>query len=285
MSFIRDVTSRLKSAVFRTAEKYLGIHITPVHFYSPVPTLREIDPAASASIHECPGLDFQVDAQLRALRETFPRYTAEYTPLANSGLARVDAFALYALLRAHKPRVVVEVGAGESTKVILAALQRNHADGVSGRLTSIDPYPQPYLAALAAPGFQVLASKVQEVPDSVFADADVLFIDSSHVTKFGSDVNHEILRLVPRVKVGALVHWHDIMIPQDYPMSWLNKGTFWNESYMVHAFMLFNDAFKTRWAARSMQVTHAGELQRSFPYFAPGDPSEQLSSFWVERVR
>lgn len=94
-----------------------------------------------------------------------------------------------------------------------------------------------------------------------------------------------MLHLVPRTKVGVLIHWHDIMIPQDYPMSWLNKGTFWNESYMLHAFMLFNDAFQVVWAARYMQVKHADEMRRCFPFFAPEDVAQQLSSFWVTRVR
>jgi hypothetical protein len=259
--------------------------VTPVHFYSPIPTLGEVDPRQSTKIQDCHGLDFQRDEQLRRLREEFPRYLEEFQPEANGGLARVDAFVLYATIREHRPALVVEVGAGESTKVILAALERNRAEGTAGRLTSIDPYPPAYLPPLRGPHFTLLQAKVQDVPDREFLDADLLFIDSSHVSKFGSDVNHEMLHLVPRTKVGTLVHWHDIMIPQDYPIAWLNKGTFWNESYLLQAFLAFNDTFRTVWAARYMQVREPEALRRAFPFFAPDDPAQQLSSYWVKRVR
>ena len=78
----------------------------------------------------------------------------------------------------------------------------------------------------------------------ILSQADILFIDSSHVAKIGSDVNSEILSIVPRLKVGALVHWHDIMIPVDYPKAWIESGSmFWNESYMVHSFLCVPSMF------------------------------------------
>lgn len=281
--FLR-VKKRMRARTFLFLEKYARVHILPVHFTSPIPSVHNLGPEVSTKVHSCKGLDLNGDGQLAMMRDLFPKYAAEYTPAVNSGLSRVDAFVLYALVRARKPRTFIEIGAGESTLVTLRATERNAAEGFPCEVTAIDPYPPKYLREITTPGFKLVVSKVEDIPEPEFDGADILFIDSSHVAKVGSDVNYEILNLVPRVKVGALVHWHDIMIPVDYPASFFREGAFWNESYMVHAFMLFNSAFKTLWAARYAQIVHGDELRRVFPYFDPADPDQQLSSFWVERV-
>ena len=119
----------------------------------------------------------------------------------------------------------------------------------------------------------------------VFQDVDILFIDSSHVSRIDSDVNYEILEIVPRLKAGALVHWHDIMIPTEYPRAWIEStNQFWNESYVVHSFLIHNRSFAVMWASRYMQLRHPGQLRATFPFFAPNDPNQQLSSLWVERM-
>lgn len=131
----------------------------------------------------------------------------------------------------------------------------------------------------------MIEKKVQDVELKYFAEVDILFIDSSHVAKIGSDVNYEILQIVPQLKVGAVIHWHDIMIPSDYPRKWIESGAmFWNESYMVHAFMLNNNCFRIIWASKYMQIHYPDNLRDTFYYFTPNDPNQQLSSFWIERV-
>ena len=274
----------MKGRMMALAERLFGVHVVPDHFYSPVPSVRDVDPAASTRLNPCVGLDIDAGLHLEALRELFPSYVAEYQPAANIGLSRVDSLVLYAMIRSRRPRKFMEIGAGESTRITLAAVERNAAEGFPCEVTSIDPHPPDHLRGVAAPGFRLLATRVQEVAEREFQSADILFIDSSHVSKMGSDVNYEILNIVPRLKTGALVHWHDIMIPVDYPMAWIRKRMYFNESYVVHAFLLFNAAFRIRWAARYMQVTHPDELRRVFPYFDPSDPDQQLSSLWVERV-
>lgn len=270
---------------FRLAESALGLHVTPVHFYSPIPDVSTLDPATYTRVGDCEGIDFNTESQLQTLCEVFPPYQQEYVPAQNSGLARVDAFVLYALIRARRPKLMIEIGSGESTKISLAALARNREEGHASRFLAIEPYPRPFVRELAGEGFELLERKVQEVEVSRFADADLLFIDSSHVAKIGSDVNYEMLQLVPHLKVGAAVHWHDVMIPTDYPQSWIESGRmFWNESYMVHTFMLFNKSFRIVWASRYMQIRQPRLLSERFGYFEPANPDEQLSSFWVERI-
>jgi hypothetical protein len=94
-----------------------------------------------------------------------------------------------------------------------------------------------------------------------------------------------MFELLPRMKVGALIHWHDIMIPVDYPAEWIASGNmYWNESYMVQCFMMFNKSFRIIWPSKYMQVMAPGEMDNAFPFFRPNDPEEQLSSFWIERI-
>lgn len=270
---------------FRVAESVLGLHVTPVHFYSPIPNVSTLDPATFTRIGDCEGIDFNVASQLETLRELFPRFQYEYVPARNSGLARVDAFVLYALIRARRPKLMIEIGAGESTRISLAALAQNRAEGHGSSFLAIEPYPRSFVREFTGEGFSLLERKVQDVELSQFADADLVFIDSSHVAKIGSDVNYEMLEIVPQLKVGAAVHWHDIMIPADYPKSWIESGRmFWNESYMVHSFMLFNRSFRIVWASRYMQINHPQPLSQCFREFEPTNPDEQLSSFWVERI-
>lgn len=271
--------------MFRSVESSFGLHITRVHFYSPIPTVGELKPEVFTRINDCPGINFDAPGQSDWLAGVSGKYLQEYTPQQNSGLAQVDAFVLYAFIREKKPKNMIEVGSGESTIIALAAIRKNAEEGFACKFTAIEPYPKDYLRKIEDRNFLLIAKKVQDVDISVFLDSDILFIDSSHVSKIDSDVNYEILNIVPRLKVGALVHWHDIMIPAEYPRAWMEStNQFWNESYIVHAFMLHNRAFAIRWASKYMQLLHPKQLHAAVSFFFPGHPNEQLSSFWVQRV-
>lgn len=277
--------SKLKHTIFRALEKHFKVHILPVHFYSPVPCVSELSDKVFDEVSDCTGLAMRDQQQIDFLDQIWSGFGHEFQPQANTGLSKLDAFILYAMIRANKPQKMIEVGSGESTAIALQALRKNREEGHGFHFSAIEPYPNPKLLALTDPDFRLVKSKVQEVTVSAVVDTDLLFIDSSHVSKIGSDVNHEILKLVPHLKVGAIVHWHDIMIPAEYPKSWIDKGTFWNESYMVHAFMLHNQCFEVVWAARYMQLKHASVLSQKIDYFEPDNQDQQLSSFWIRRVR
>jgi len=282
---INKILHRGLRKLFMVAEAWFGLHITRAHFYSPIPTVGELKPEVFSRTNDCPGIDFDAPGQLDRLAYVSGKYLRAYTPRQNSGLAQVDAFVLYAFIREKKPKNMIEVGSGESTMIALAAIRKNAEEGFACKFTAIEPYPKAYLQKIEDRDFLLIAKKVQDVDMSVFLETDILFIDSSHVSKIDSDVNYEILNIVPRLKVGAMVHWHDIMIPAEYPRAWIESTTqFWNESYIVHAFMLHNRAFAIRWASKYMQLLHPMQLYAAVPFFVPEDPNEQLSSFWVQRV-
>ena len=280
---VTKLVHQVATQIFPFVERYLKLHVTPVHFYSPIPTTYELDSEIFDKRYECEGLDWNLCEQLRYLEEIFPKYRNEYEPKPNVGLSLVDAFILYAMIRENKPGVMVEVGAGASTMISLLALQLNREIGHPYDYYSVEPYPKSDVREVTDPNFFLLEKKVQDVDIDLLSSADFLFIDSSHVSKFDSDVNREILEVIPKLKIGSVVHWHDIVIPMNYWREWIYDGNkFWNESYMVHSFMLFNDAFRIIWASRYMQLEYFDKIQGVFPYL---QRDHHLMSFWVQRVK
>jgi hypothetical protein len=180
---------------------------------------------------------------------------------------------------------MVEIGSGQSTLIALKALKVNAEEGYECEFTAVEPYPSQFLLDISDSFFTLLKSKVQDVPVTRFSDVDLLFIDSSHVSKFGSDVNYEILEILPSLKVGAYVHWHDIVIPCDYPLFWLKRGYFWTESYLLETFLSFNSSFEIQWASKYMQTRRLSELAEIFNFVDINDPTEQNSSFWIKRTK
>lgn len=283
----KDVLKRgvhyLARKSFRFWEKYFDLHIGPANFYSPIPMTNELDASVFEKIYDCVGIDWNLKEQTTYLQEVFPKYREEYKPSVNSGLSLVDAYVLYVMIRENKPKVMIEVGSGDTTFISLEAIRMNRKEGNSCKFYAIEPYPRQYLREVQDESFELVESKLQDVNLDLMSSADLLFIDSSHVSKINSDVNCEILEIIPKLKVGTLIHWHDIVMPTNYWKEWINDGNmFWNESYMVHSFMLFNAAYKIVWAARYMNLNCSDELQLSFPYL---QKNHRLMSFWIERVK
>src|SRR5690606_33408648 len=119
---------------------------------------------------------------------------------------------------------------------------------------------------------------------SQLGENDILFIDSSHVLHATSDVRYEYLEILPTLKPGVLVHIHDILLPADYFRSWLVTDLhFWNEQYLLQAFLAFNESFRTLWAGSYMHLKHPKALERAFGHY---DSSVRWAgSYWIRRER
>lgn len=227
------------------------------HFYSPVVDPAELLPRVAElwpdQPPECPGLDFNESGTRTVLEEWFPRWLGEFDypehadPTAaeryyiqNSQFSWLDCRALYVMLRQLRPARMIEVGCGFSS-LLSADVNRRHFD-LGMHFTCIEPYPRPFLLA-GVPGITALdVRKVQDIPAAWFAAelqaGDILFIDSSHVCKTGSDVNHLYLQVLPRLRAGVIVHIHDIFLPCEYQQQWvLTENRSWNEQYLVQVML------------------------------------------------
>lgn len=187
----------------------------------------------------------------------------------NGFFEHVDAEVAYSLVRHRKPRRIVEVGSGNTTLVLAAALRRNAEEGFPGELASVEPDPPRFLRE-GVPGLtQLIRKPVQRAPFELFRALeanDILFIDSSHVVAMDSDVVYEFLCILPALASGVAVHFHDIFVPLDYPEKFVKTNLcFWGEQYLLQAFLSFNSGFKVLWAGSAMQQYHRGVLGEAFP--------------------
>lgn len=157
-----------------------------------------------------------------------------------------DALSLFMMLREFTPRRVIEVGCGFSSCVAMDTNQRFFNNEME--LWYIEPDPE-RLNKLRLPtdNIKLNTEIVQNVPLEFFDKLeanDLLFIDSSHVSKCGSDVNFIIFEVLPRLRSGVIIHFHDIFNNFDYPMAWIMEGRFWTESYLLRAFLSYNPEFQ-----------------------------------------
>jgi hypothetical protein len=199
-----------------------------------------------------------------------PRWDQDWFP-------RLDAAAAYALVRERPPRRIVEIGSGHSTRFLARAV----ADGgLATRLTAIDPEPRARIDGLAV---EFLERKVQDVGPEFFAQlgrGDVLFVDSSHQVRPGSDVEFVFNEVVPRLPAGARVHFHDIFLPDPYPADWAWRR--YNEQEAVAALLRGGYAceFSSHWvASRRPDLLERGVLGR-----LPLVPGAIESSFWLRKT-
>ena len=276
-----------------------GFHITANHFYEPVPDVSKLDDSLWQRAVDLVGVDMNESGQLALLDTVAARYKAEYDQFPLRATAdptqyhfdqpmfrSVDAEMLYSMIRHSRPRRMVEIGSGYSTLLAAAACRRNREEGHPTELTCIEPHPTEVLHHGLDGVTRLVARPLQEIDDTAFGSLganDILFIDSSHVLRIGNDVHREYLSILPKLASGVLVHVHDIFLPDEYPRAWVKEEfRFWTEQYLLHAFLMFNDAFKVRWAGNYMHQRHPDKLRHAFRSY---DPSEVLpGSFWIQRV-
>lgn len=258
-----------------------GISLCPNHYYWPVPDVAELRRREWPLARPTPGVELNLENQREFAAKVLAPYTRESSFPAgpgaraceyhhNNGLFEcVDAEVAYAMVRHHQPRRVIEIGGGHSTRLIAGALLRNAAGGRPGELITIEPAPDETLRN-GFPGLNVLiADPAQSVDLGLFAslaEGDVLFVDSSHVVKTGSDVCYECLQVLPSLQPGVLVHFHDIFLPCEYPrQAVLERLCFWSEQYLLQAFLAMNEEFEVLWAASAMQLFHPDAVESAVP--------------------
>ncbi len=270
----------------------------PGHFYSPIPSLAEIKERESQIFgripEQIPGIDLNVDAQLQLLHELKRFYPDQpFTDqkqknlrycFQNPNYTYGEAVFLFCLLRYLRPHKVIEIGSGYSSCAILDTNELFFDYSIA--CTYIEPYPE-LLFSLLKKGDQdrveIVPQKVQDVcldRFKVLTAGDILFIDSSHVSKAGSDVNHILFEILPILQPGVIVHFHDIAYPFEYPKEWIYQGRAWNEAYLLRAFLQYNDAFRIRLFNSYLGLFYYHLLEAELPVCTknPG------TSIWLQKT-
>ena len=187
------------------------------------------------------------------------------------GFGYIEAQALHSVVRYYKPRKIIEVGSGVSTYCMFKASELNGIENKhKSKIICIEPFPSEKL--LNFEKVQLIPKPVQTIPFRLFETLgknDLLFIDSSHTVKAGGDVNFLILEVLPRLKPGVVIHFHDIYFPYDYQRDVLNTFLFWSETSLLHAYLAFNPKMKILFCLSQLHYDRQKELKKLFPEYRP----------------
>jgi hypothetical protein len=266
------------------------------HFYSPIPSLKELRADRQRVFgevpREIPGVDLREEQQLQLLRVMQGYYAEQPFASGRSGgmlysfendqFGHCDAIMLYGMMRHSQPRRIVEVGSGH-TSCVMADTNRLFFNN-SIECTFIDPNPQRLRSVLppSTPA-TVLEKRVQDVPLNLFTrlqSGDILFIDSAHVAKTGSDVNHIFFNILPILKPGVRVHLHDVVYPFEYPERWVFDGKAWNEAYILRAFLQYNSSFELELFPSFLIKFHRELFMKEMPLCLQNTGG----SIWIRRI-
>lgn len=301
MDSLIDKSKHLLSIVWgdrkvRQAIEDTGVKVVPNNFYSNIPSIQEIENSYEYTdieksvppYGECN--IFSEPETTRQLLEELVVYSSEFVPQNdddedapegffwnNTQFSYSDAMSYYAFIRHFKPKKIVEIGSGFSTLIAIDAIQKNG----SGDITCIEPFPRPFIEK--SDKIDLLKVSAQNITskwlNENLNDGDVLFIDSTHTVKTGSDCLHIYLRLLPEIKHDIYVHVHDVFLPFGMPIDWLlDHHIYWTEQYLLLAFLL--DNHKASFLFGSSYHEWANEdLLKSFMH---GRASPGGGSFWFK---
>lgn len=261
---------------------YVNRFVPPGHFYSPIPSLEDVrrNEERIFSLQEnIPAIDLNEPEQMR-LFAIFKEFYKElpFKPEKGEGLryyfenphySYSDAIFLYCMIRYLRPQKIIEIGSGYSSCAILDTNELFFGNNIN--CTFIEPEPQLLLSLLKdgdGERVDLLAANLQDVDISLFSslsERDILFIDSTHVAKVNSDVNHIFFRILPALAGGVHIHFHDIFYPFEYPKEWIYEGRAWNEIYMLRAFLEYNDSFQIVCFNTFLEHFHEDSFREAMP--------------------
>ena len=257
--------------------------VPPGHFYSPVPSLEEIQRDESkifGSIpRNIPGLDLHESEQLKLLDDFVHYYESiPFRPQKVEGLryyfenpaySYSDAIFLHCMIRHLKPGRIIEVGSGFSSCVTLDTDELFFDSSI--KTTFIDPYPDLLMSLIKENDknkIRVIPQRLQDISLNEFEELeanDILFIDSTHISKINSDVNRIFFEILPSLAPGIYIHFHDIFFPFEYPKEWIYEGRAWNEIYMLRTFLQYNSGFRIVLMNTFMEHFHEPFFREKMP--------------------
>lgn len=276
---------------------FFKVGVFPIidHYYEPHFNPKKLKFSLESERH-LPGIDFNLEEQLQQIEKfnfndeliQFPMDKSRDLEFYynNVSFGPGDAEYLYNMIRFLKPKKIIEIGSGFSTLMASSALNKNKLEDANYSFSHIciEPYEMPWLNNLE---IEIIRKEVQEIELQFFSGLqgnDILFIDSSHIIRPQGDVLYEYLKILPSLNTNVYIHIHDIFTPGDYPEKWIKEYVrFWNEQYLVEAFMIFNKNFKIIGALNFLQNNYFDQLSSKCPILAKGKDYNP-GSFWIKKV-
>lgn len=276
--------------------KKVGVFPITDHYYEPLFNDKHLKLSLELD-RDLPGINWNVNNQVSLLQQfnygdELMQLPSQKTPgsvsfyYQNPSLGAADAGYLYAMIRHFKPGRIIEIGSGHSTLMALEAVKKNKETDSSYHceINCIEPYEAPWLEKT---GVKVIRKLVEDMDLSFFkslGEKDILFIDSSHMIRPQGDVLFEFLQILPVLSSGVIIHVHDIFSPRDYTPKYLIKDMmFWNEQYLLEAFLSCNHQFEIIAAVNYLQNHHPDKMMTQFPVLK-ANPNPNPGSFWIRKT-
>lgn len=258
--------------------------VPPGHFYSALPAdivrnrfceefgdLRTRTGLPGIAINDSTAFKHlqEIAAHARSCPFTAHRNPCHRYYFENPAYSYGDGLSLYAMIRTLSPKRIIEVGSGFSSALMLDVNELHFSGNIE--LSFIEPYPE-LLTSLFHEGdeetCEVISRPVQEVSPETFDKLernDILFIDSTHVSKLFSDVNFLYFEVLPRLKAGVRVHIHDIFWPFEYPVEWISEKRSWNECYLLRSLLTCTNKFQILYFSDLVRLNHEAWIMENVP--------------------
>lgn len=256
-------------------------NVPPGHFYSPIVLVDEVRKRENEiwkdrEIDGVPAINLNTNKQIELVK-SFEKFYNDIPfkdvklpnlryQFENVYYSYTDAIMLYSMIREFQPNRIIEIGSGFSSALMMDTNDLFFDSKIN--LTFIEPFPVRLGSLMNESDKQnttIIESDVQSVPLEVFEKLeanDILFIDSTHVSKTGSDVNYILFQILPVLKKGVLVHFHDVFYPFEYPKDWVYKGFSWNEDYMLRSFLMYNEVFEIKLFSEYLHKHHTTAFEK-----------------------
>ena len=271
------------------------LHVPPGHYYSPTISVEDLisreDKIWKPSPRDILGLDLNEDEQLGLLNDFVSFYKElPFEALAKNDLryyfenkffSYSDAIFLFCMIRKNNPKRIIEVGSGFSSALMLDTNKLFYNNSI--KCTFIEPYPKRLKSLIMENDkIDLIEQPLQNVDIELFEELgrnDILFIDSTHVSKTGSDVNFLMFEVLPRLAKGVKIHFHDIFYPFEYPKEWvIDRKKSWNEDYILRAFLSYNNKFKIVAFNAFLEEFYKKWFEENMPLCL----KSQAASIWLE---
>ena len=273
----------IKSILYKFFPNFFTIKVNSIkeefytagHYYSVIPSLEDIKTRENDifnNIDKLENINCDFNGQKNILKEykylhnekEFELKKIARFNIENDSFSYDDAPILHYFLRKNKPKRIIEVGCGNSSALMMDT-NEFYLDHAIQEMTFIDLSLKNLKLNIKEADIDrvtLIEQAVQEVDLGIFTQlekGDLLFIDSSHVSKIGSDLNHIIFKILPILKEGVFIHFHDVRYPFEYSKALIYNKVFWNESYLLRAFLMYNNNYKVHFWLNGLLNTFNGE--------------------------